>query len=98
MSLHYLYTMLLHYTLCSPAGDRRSPLRVRMLIFKNIKFHSFLRVVEDAGPYINEVCANIVRSTVGRTSCSRRFFAIMLLKAFTLRGRWQPERSEAVDG
>ena len=25
----------------SPAGDRRSPLRVRMLILKNIKFVSF---------------------------------------------------------
>ena len=63
-----------------------------------IHYSLFFRTVEDACPYINEVCANIVRLSVGRTSCSRRFFAIMLLKAFTLRGRWQPERSEAVDG
>ena len=42
------------------------------LILKKINFVYF-RTVEDAGPCINEVCANIVRSTVGRTSCSRRF-------------------------
>ena len=35
----------------SPAGDHRSPLQVRMLIFKNIKFCSFLRVAEGVDPY-----------------------------------------------
>ena len=61
-------------------------------------FVLFLGSRDAVDPYINEVCANIVRSIVGRGFTPAVFFAIMLLKAFTLRGRWQPERSEAVDG
>ena len=38
------------------------------------------RTVEDAGPYINEVCANIVRSIVGR-GFTPAVFGIRLLKA-----------------
>ena len=36
-------------------------------------FVLFLRVAEGVDPYINEVCANIVRSIVGRGFISRRF-------------------------
>ena len=35
----------------SPAGDRRSPLQIGMLIVKNIKFYSFSRVAEGVDPY-----------------------------------------------
>ena len=49
-------------------------------------FVLFLRVAEGVDPYINEVCANIVRSTVGRRVISRRFLGIRLLKA-SPRGR-----------
>ena len=43
-----------------PREHQGAPLQIRALIFKNIKFYSFLRVAEGVDPYINEVCANIV--------------------------------------
>ena len=47
--------------LCSPAGDRRSPLRIHINFGRENKlsadFMCVLRTVEDAGPY--GFCANI---------------------------------------
>ena len=62
-----------------------------MLILKNIKFYSFSRGAEGVDPYINEVCANIVRSIVGR-GFTPAVFGNTLAKSLALGGslpiRW----------
>ena len=53
-----------------------------------IHYSLFFRTVEAAGPYINEVCANIVRSTVGR-GLAPAVFGNTLVKSLALGERWR---------
>ena len=64
---------------------------------KNIKFYSFLRAIRESPLQLMGLCKHCAFNRRAYVLLPP-FFAIMLLKAFTLRGRWQPEHSEAVDG